>query len=61
MKYLKLFREFVEVQDDIKVSNKKDISNTTIDDILKPNFFEKEKDLTIDSRGVYHIKNWKIY
>lgn len=58
---LKLFREFVEVQDDIKVSDKKDISNTTIDDVLKSNFFEKEKDLTIDSRGVYHIKNWKIY
>ena len=54
MKYLKLFDAFVT---DIELSDK------TIDDVLKPDFFEEEidKGSTIDSNGVIHIKNWNIY
>jgi hypothetical protein len=57
VKYLRLFREFVEVKKDKDV----ELSKTTIDDVLKKDFFDKEKGFTIDSRGVYHIKNWKVY
>ncbi len=55
MKYLKLFEAFVT---DIELSNK------TIDDVLKSDFFEEEiedKGSTIDSNGVIHIKNWNTY
>ena len=55
MKYLKLFEAFVS---DIE------LSDTKIDDILKPDFFEEEiedKGSTVDSNGVIHIKNWNTY
>jgi hypothetical protein len=55
VKYLKLFEAFVT---DIELSDK------TIDDVLKPDFFEEEiedEGSTIDSNGVIHIKNWNIY
>jgi hypothetical protein len=55
VKYLKLFEAFLT---DIELSDK------TIDDVLKPDFFEEEiddKGSTIDSNGVIHIKNWYIY
>jgi hypothetical protein len=56
VKYLKLFETFVT---DIELSDK------TIDDVLKPGFFDEEeiedKGSTIDSNGVIHIKNWNTY
>ena len=55
VKYLKLFEIFIT---DIELSDK------TIDDVLKPDFFEEEiedEGSTIDSNGVIHIKNWNIY
>jgi hypothetical protein len=57
VKYLKLFEAFVT---DIELSDK------TIDDVLKFDFFEVEEEIddkgsTIDSNGVIHIKNWNIY
>ena len=62
MRYLKLFEEFVEVMP------KPVLSDKTIDDVLKPGFFDEEEDeevedkgSTIDSNGVVHIKNWNIY
>jgi len=47
MRYLKIFREFVEV----KISDK--ISNMTKN--------PTENRVSIDQRGVYHIKGWLIY
>ena len=58
MKYLKLFEEFVVDIPQVELSDK------TIDDVLKPDFFEEEiedEGSTIDSNGVIHIKNWNIY
>jgi hypothetical protein len=57
VRYLKLFEAFVT---DIELSDK------TIDDVLKSDFFEDEEEIddkgsTIDSNGVIHIKNWNIY
>jgi hypothetical protein len=60
VRYLKLFEEFVETMPEL--------SDKTIDDVLKPGFFDDEEDeevedkgSTIDSNGVIHIKNWNIY
>lgn len=60
MRYLKLFEEFVEVIPKRKLSDK------TIDDVLKPGFFDDEEEIEdkgskIDSNGVIHIKNWYTY
>lgn len=62
MRYLKLFEAFVEVM------HKRVLSDKTIDDVLKPGFFDEEEDeevedkgSTIDSNGVVHIKNWHTY
>lgn len=57
MRYVKLYREFVEVDQDIEISDK------TIKDVLSDDFFDDYKDTGsyIDSKGVIHIKNWKIY
>lgn len=64
MRYLKLFEAFVEAMP------KRELSDKTIDDVLKPGFFDeeeideeeiKDKGSTIDSNGVIHIKNWNTY
>lgn len=60
MRYLKLFEAFVELMP------KRVLSDKTIDDVLKPGFFDEEEDVEdkgsiIDSNGVIHIKNWNIY
>lgn len=58
MRYLKLFEAFVEAMP------KRELSDKTIDDVLKPGFFDEEiedKGSTIDSNGIIHIKNWNIY
>jgi hypothetical protein len=63
MKYLKLFENFVLTELDPKYQ----ISDKTIDDVLKDDFFkdEEEKDdedsVERDIRGVYKIKNWLVY
>ena len=61
MRYLKLFEQFVETMP------KRELSDKTIDDVLKPGFFDEDeeeiedKGSTIDSNGVIHIKNWNTY
>jgi hypothetical protein len=52
MKYLKLYESFIEELeiDDIE------LSDMTIDD-----FIDYDSGSTIDSNGVIHIKNWKVY
>lgn len=55
MKYLKLYEEFVE----------KSISNdvNSKDFILTPDIINNytNDDCFLDSKGIIHIKNWKIY
>ena len=62
MKYIKLYENF-EV--DELVEEPIVLSDKTIDDVLGGNFFDDEDDEDegsfIDSRGVYHIKNWNVY
>lgn len=60
MRYLKLFEAFVEAMP------KRELSDKTIDDVLKPRFFDEDEEIedkgsTIDSNGVIHIKNWNTY
>jgi hypothetical protein len=57
VRYLKLFEAFVEAMP------KRELSDKTIDDVLKPGFFDDEEEIgsTIDSNGIIHIKNWNIY
>lgn len=67
MKYVMLFEEFIvrqeDVLDDIELDNI-ELSDKNIDDVLKPDLFERE-DLDesgyIDQKGVIHIKNWNQY
>lgn len=64
MKYLKLFEEFVITKP--KPKEKTEISDKTIDDVLKDDFLEDEENIesnlvTQDKMGVYQIKNWRIY
>jgi len=63
MIYLKLYEEFrtkeleeTEVQD-------QHLSDKTIDDVLKDDFFDdkEESEVFQDERGVYHINNWNVY
>jgi hypothetical protein len=62
MKYLKLFEEFV-VSKPKETESEKEISDKTIDDVLKDDFFDDEEDerVSIDKDGVINIKNWKVY
>lgn len=58
MRYLKLFEAFVEAMP------KRELSDKTIDDVLKPEFFDEEiedKGSTIDDNGIINIKNWNTY
>jgi hypothetical protein len=62
MKYLKLFEEFVITKP--KPKTETEISDKTVDDVLKDDFLKDEEDLkevTKDEKGVYQIKNWKVY
>ena len=60
MKYLKLFEEFVITKPKPK---EEEISNKTIDDVLKDDFLKQEENdlVSQDERGVYQIKNWQVY
>ena len=63
MKYLKLFEEFIITKP--KSKEEREISDKTIDDVLKDDFLEDEEniesDLVSQDKGVYQIKNWKVY
>lgn len=68
MRYLKLYEEFVET--DTITKKEVELSDKTIDDVLKGKLFDKEdgkdkdiedKNVFIDSKSVVHIKNWKQY
>jgi hypothetical protein len=64
MRYLKLYEEFKTELEETEVQQQ-ELSNKTIDDVLKDDFFEEESEegseVYKDNRGVYHIKNWKVY
>ena len=63
MKYLKLFEEFVITKPKPKVET--EISDKTVDDILKDDFLKdeesEEKEVSKDEKGIYQIKNWQVY
>lgn len=61
MRYLKLYENFITETEILQPEV--EISNTTIDDVLKPGFFKNknEEESFIDSKGIIHIKNWKQY
>jgi hypothetical protein len=64
MKYLKLFEEFVITKP--KSKEETEISDKTIDDVLKDDFLEDEENIESDlvsqgKTGVYQIKNWQVY
>lgn len=70
MKYLKLYEEFRLREEELVEEPEIDteVSDTTIDDVLNPDFFkdvevekEEEGDVSVDSNGVYSIKNWNVY
>lgn len=65
MKLLKQYEKFIsDVKDGIKSSKNPALSNKTSNDILNGTFFDdeiKDKNVTIDNKGVVHIKNWKLY
>ena len=50
MKYIKLYENFIK--------DRVELSDTKIDDVLKPEFFEDEED---EYNGVIIIKNWNVY
>jgi hypothetical protein len=55
MKYLKLYENFIEELEDIEIEDR-ELSDMTIDD-----FINYDSGSYIDSSGVIHIKNWKVY
>ncbi len=64
MKYLKLYENFrTEIEPEVDIEP--EVSDKTIDDVFKDDFFEeendKEEEVYQDSDGVYHIKNWTVY
>lgn len=63
MKYLKLYEHFVQSQ--VEIQDEIEISDKTIDDVLSDDFFDdmkkEDKQVTIDNKGVHHVKNWKAY
>jgi hypothetical protein len=63
MRYLKLYEEFITQEpEETEVLQDQDLSDKTIDDVLKDDFFdESEEEVFQDQKGVYHIKNWTIY
>jgi hypothetical protein len=58
MKFLKLYEQFTK---EVLKKPELELSDTTIDDVLSPEFFNDEKTAYIDSKGVIHIKNWNLY
>ena len=64
MKYLKTYEKF---RGDIDVLEPKTKKNLLIDEPIDPSLLkDDEEDIKdnksyIDSRGIIHIKNWKVY
>jgi hypothetical protein len=45
-----------------ETESEKEISDKTIDDVLKDDFFDEEDErVSIGKDGVINIKNWKVY
>jgi hypothetical protein len=68
VRYLKLYEEFKIIQDEeVDTLEKPEVSNKTIEDVLKDDFFDdiEDKELEDDSKEysseVINIKNWKVY
>lgn len=65
MRYLRFYREFREYEiQDIEVAPEHELTDTTIEDVLDPDFFkdvESDDEVNRDDSGVYHIKSWKVY
>jgi hypothetical protein len=64
MKYVKLFEEFrVNKKEKVLDLDEIELSDKTIDDVLKPGFFDDDLDdeSYIDKNGIIHIKNWNQY
>ena len=63
MQYLKLLEEFVMTKP--KPNTETEISDKTVDDVLKDDCLRDEeseqKEVSQHERGVYQIKNWKVY
>lgn len=67
MKYLRLYEEFMK-NSEMEIDTEQELSDKTIDDVLKDDFFDdvEDKELEDDSKEyskdeVIHIKNWKVY
>ena len=65
MRYLRFYREFREYEtQDVEVAHEDELTDTTIEDVLDPDFFkdvESDDEVSKDASGVYHIKSWKVY
>ena len=65
MRYLKLYEEFINKETDVLEEPEVELSGTTVDDVLRDDFFDKENKedskTYIDSMGVIHVKNWTKY
>jgi transcription antitermination factor NusG len=55
MKYLKLYESFIEDLEEVETEDK-EMSDMTIDD-----FINYDSGSYIDTNGVIHIINWKVY
>ena len=66
MKYIKLYEEFKYLDndlDEIETQEKPEISDKTIDDVLKDDFFDDVDDSEeeFDNDKVVNIKGWEVY
>ena len=62
MKYIKLYEEFKYLDndlDEVETQEKPEVSDKTIDDVLKDDFFDDVEEF--DNDKVVTIKNWKVY
>ena len=66
MRYLRLYEEFMK-NSEMEIDTEQELSDKTIDDVLKDDFFDdiEDKELEDDSKEysseVINIKNWKVY
>lgn len=63
MKWIKLYEDF-QYEDEVvdtEIEIEKEVSDKTINDVLKSDFFEDRDDVFRDERGVYHISGWNVY
>ena len=63
-KYIKLYEEFRENNDDIQVQEipEVELSDKTIDDVLSDDFFDDvDEEEVEDNSEVVNISGWKVY